>query len=445
MKNLVRLLVASLLMTAFAGVVFAVSAWPTSTSGVEIGSNVRAVYPAIEPSGLAWHSGRQQLLLVGDEGQLMAFNRDGSNVTLWNVGGDLEDVTVVDPSSNYVYLADEDGKIVKYNLATSSVAQSWSITSLMPEINGAGMEGLTYADGYFYAGYQLNGKIYVLDLSGSSVVKVGELAGLSGSGYTDLSGLHYRDGYLYALYSSTLAIMKTDGTVMVTYAVPGSDQEGLALGEDSNGDGDADMYIAQDSSGTIYDYDNFPIYGWTAPVVTDPDSDGDGVPASSDCNDNDASVSSLQTYYVDSDGDGLGSQTAVLLCSATAPSGYATNSLDAIDTIYNPGIEVVGDKVDNDGDGKVDEVNTVAENGYHPYYSGMDPSVSSTGKIKTVWGLGYGDFGVRYVDGSNYRYSLSDTTSRTKSKVTLIPGTAYANITVGTTVYKVNLYTGQAL
>jgi uncharacterized protein (TIGR02145 family) len=42
-------------------------------------------------------------------------------------------------------------------------------------------------------------------------------------------------------------------------------------------------------------------------------------------------VNPLTTYYIDSDGDGFGAGTPVLLCSPTPPAGYATNNLDCND------------------------------------------------------------------------------------------------------------------
>lgn len=454
MKVLSKVLFAVLLFSSVSAPVSAaitLTAWPT-TSTVEIGSGARTASVGVEPSGLAWHSGLNKLLMVGDEGQLLSMNADGSSVTLYQVGGDLEDVTVVDPASNFVYLANEDGTIIKYDLSTRTVAQTWDINGLMPELNGAGMEGLTYAEGYFYAGYQYNGKVYVLDLSGTSVVKVKEFAGLSGSGYTDLSGLHYRDGYLYALYSSVMAVMDMNGEVKATYSVPGSDQEGLAFGADSNNDGDADMFIAEDSTGKVYAYDNFPIYGWAAstpepeptPTPVDPDSDGDGVVASSDCNDSDSSVSALKTYYVDADADGVGSSTSAQLCSATAPTGYATSSTDVYDTIPNAGVEVSNDKVDNDGDGLVDEHNTVALNGRHPYFGALDANTSASGKIIGYWGLRNGEIGVRYADWSVYRYQAFTKRTNTLTKVKLVSGTGYLTVTLSGKTVTLNGYTGVA-
>jgi hypothetical protein len=63
-----------------------------------------------------------------------------------------------------------------------------------------------------------------------------------------------------------------------------------------------------------------------------------------DCNDNDVSVHSPQTYYRDADGDGFGDpNNATSICSSTPPAGYVTNNSDCDDTrlLY----------ADQDGDG----------------------------------------------------------------------------------------------
>ncbi|MEK9159609.1 MAG: hypothetical protein AAB383_02660 [Patescibacteria group bacterium] len=449
MNTLSRITVSLLVLAGLAGSAVAATTilgWPT-TSTVEIGSGARALYSALEPSGLVWHSGRNQLMLVGDEGQVIAMDDDGSNASLWTVSGDLEDITVVDPTSNYVYLADEDGSIKKYNLSTRAVTQTWSVTTWMPELTcpsgsgTCGMEALTYADGYFYAGYQYNGKIFKLDLSGTTAVKKAEYTGYSASS-TDISGLTYKDGYLYALYSDTLVIMDLSGNIKTAYNVPNSDQEGVAIGEDSNDDGDANIFIGEDGSKKIYSYDNFPIYGWTAPVVvTDPDTDGDGVVDSLDCSDSDASVHTMATFYTDADSDGLGSDAAASFCAVSAPAGYSSNSNDSNDSIPNAGVEISEDGVDNDGDGKTDEANLGSE-GLHPYYGALNANVNSVGKITGFWGLQYGQVGVRYADGSVYRYRPFSVSTRTVATVKAIYGTAYFTVTLnGSTVY-MNGYTG---
>ncbi len=440
------LFLVSLAPTALAALT--IQSWPASTSGVDISGDLKQLVGLIEPSGLTWHSGRQQLLVVGDEGQLAALNRDGSTVTLWYPGGDLEDVTVVDPSTSVVYLANEDGSIYSYDLSTKKVVQSWDVSALFPEIVGAGMEGLTYAEGYFYAGYQKDGKVYKLDLSQSTVKVVSTFAALSGSGYTDLAALHFSNGYLYGVYDAgdLLFQMDLEGTVKNVYSLPGQDQEGFAIGEDTNADGDADAYVAQDSGG-IMDYDGFalPVAPTLIPVPTVTDNDKDGSPVESDCTDNDASVSSLKTYYVDADKDGLGSQSSSSLCSATAPYAYSLNNSDTNDTIPNAGVEISGDGKDNDGDGLVDEVNTLASNGVHPYYGTLDVNTSATKKIVSFTGIKNGHVLVRYADNSIYDYSALNVTTKTAAGVSLKKGTAYLVVKVGRATVTLNGYTGAVL
>jgi hypothetical protein len=455
MKKLSNLALALVLLMSTTALAFAATAWP-STDYTEIGDSVRALYPAVEPSGLAWDSSLNKLLMVGNEGHLFALNPDGSDAKMVTVSGDLEGVV---PVGDYIYVADENGRFLKlqvnFDEGTVSILQTWDTTPWMKEVTcpggfgACGAEALTYADGYFYAGYQYNGKIYKFDLSGSTPVKVGELAGLSTYGYWDISDLSYRDGYLYALYTSKLAIMDMEGNVQVIYDVPGVDNEGIALGNDSNGDGDANMFLAEDNAGDtghIYSHDNFPVYGWTAPVEeTDPDVDGDGVLASLDCNDSDASVSSVQTYYVDADLDGEGSSSTAAFCSSTAPAGYADDGDDYNDSIPSNGVEHGKNGVDDDGDGTIDEVNLLATNGMHPYYSTLDAGLSSTGYIKKVWGLTRGAFGVSFADGSRYRYYVVSSKTTEVSTVTLIPDTAYVQVTTGEITYTVNAYTGEIL
>jgi hypothetical protein len=87
---------------------------------------------------------------------------------------------------------------------------------------------------------------------------------------------------------------------------------------------------------------------WSAscPTVYYEDSDADGlgdllstttscvtptgyVTNSDDCDDTDNAIGAAQTFYLDSDGDGLGSSTSTLSC--TQPVGYVTNNTDCDD------------------------------------------------------------------------------------------------------------------
>ncbi len=86
------------------------------------------------------------------------------------------------------------------------------------------------------------------------------------------------------------------------------------------------------------------------------DYDNDGVTTASDCDDDDATISALQTYYVDADSDGLGDSTSsVSVCQLTAPTGYVSDSTDTSDTVAT-----VDTTTDTDGDGLTDYSETNA-------------------------------------------------------------------------------------
>ncbi len=169
-----------------------------------------------------------------------------------------------------------------------------------------------------------------------------------------------------------------------------------------------------------------------------------------DCNDSDDTVSANQTYFADTDADTLGDpDVSTSVCSATPPEGYVTNTNDTNDTIPNNGVEIDGDEIDNDGDGEVDEVNTLAENGAHPYYSTLDAddaTVAATA-IATVTAKKRGDIKVTYADHSVYRYDLFDVDDGKKVEFSIYEDTAYALVLhpKGKNIALVNLLTGEVL
>lgn len=184
--------------------------------------------------------------------------------------------------------------------------------------------------------------------------------------------------------------------------------------------------------------------------TNDSDYDNDGTATGSDCNDSDASLSANVTYYRDADGDGLGDAAVTTsMCSNSAPSGYVSNSSDTNDsgtTTTTSSIEISGNGVDDDGDGIVDEYNTVAENGYHPTYSGLDPASSSTytSTVRSVTGSTYGVILVKYVDNSIYAYTVLSTSSSRTLYVKSWRSTGYIFVyNYSTWEYAwVNVYTG---
>ena len=68
-------------------------------------------------------------------------------------------------------------------------------------------------------------------------------------------------------------------------------------------------------------------------IDNDGDGYGDNCTLGPDCNDNDATIHALVTYYRDADGDGFGNaDNASQVCSLTPPAGYVANSTDVDDT-----------------------------------------------------------------------------------------------------------------
>jgi hypothetical protein len=95
-----------------------------------------------------------------------------------------------------------------------------------------------------------------------------------------------------------------------------------------------------------------------------------------DCNDSDRTVSVNQNYYLDADGDGLGFGSAMSFCASVPPSGYVSNNLDTYPNDYdndgvatsldcddrNPAISsgLIPYYLDEDGDGLGSDISILA-------------------------------------------------------------------------------------
>lgn len=244
--------------------------WP-GDSGVEIGDvgGVGGLPSGYEPSGAVWHTGLEVLLVVGDGGQVSEMDADGSNVTTWSPGGDLEGITVADPDSDLVYLGRErPDAVLEFDLTTGTLTgNAWDLTPWLTGPENQGLEALTYVDGLFYAGLQADGNIYVFRLLHLGVVEHVETIASPGS-RTDISGLHYDADteILYAVYDSfdVIVEMQADGTFVREYDLLGDDQEGIALVPDCLMD-EATVFIAEDSQ-EVWRYQGYPVVCIAAPV-----------------------------------------------------------------------------------------------------------------------------------------------------------------------------------
>jgi len=300
----------------------AIDAWPAG-SGTTI-----ATYS--DASGLSWHEARQSLFVVQNTGTLQELDANGALKDSWSVAGDLEGITLAE-SDRYLYIGIEyPEEIVEFDLqAEALTGKSWNLHSVMNGTASQGLEGLAYRDGYFLAGHQGNGKIYVfnVNLNVSGDVSYVETITPHASYSSDISGLEYNadTGMVYVEYDSYDALleMNSNSEISEHYSLPGTAQEGFTLVPNCLAR-TAIAYIANDDTGVITKHTGYP--------VTCLDADGDGVQYTSDCNDYDVSISANQTYYRDIDGDGLGdANTTTSVCSFTAPEGYVSNSNDPAD------------------------------------------------------------------------------------------------------------------
>lgn len=375
--------------------VFAASAWPAST-GTDIGLvSLASTVPTFDSSGLVYDSASGKLVGIGDDGDIVTMNTDGSGVSSWKISGDPEDVTIADPAAGMLYVSDENaGTISAFDLVSGTLTgATWSVSGYLTTATKQGIEATTFvpngyhpyanstSGGLFYVGSQYNGDVAVLDIDTSTSGSVTYVDTIS-TGRSDLSGLNWNNEtqILYAIYDGydILAEFTADGAPGAEYSMTsGLGQEGITVIPDC-ALGTADVYIADDGAPNVWQYTDYVI-------ATD-------------------------TLYADDDGDGLGDPASTLLvCVGGASTGYVSNSDDTNDTIPNAGIEIGADGKDNDGDGTIDEYNTVASNGVHPYYSTLSASDTSAYGA-TITSLKIiqksGTLLVTYSDASVYAYSV---------------------------------------
>lgn len=414
---------------------FAASSWPAS-AGTDIGTVALAgVLPAFDASGAVYHAGLGKLVLVGDDGDIVTMKTDGSSLSSWKVSGDPEDITIADTSSNIIYFSDENaGTVSAFDLSAGALTGAvWNVSSLITTATRQGIEAMTFvpngyhpyaastSGGLFYVGSQYTGEIAVLDINTSASGTVSLVATIA-TGHTDLAGLNWNSDtrLLYATYDGhdLMAEFQADGTPGTEYSMPtGIDQEGITVLPDCLL-GTADVYVADDGGPNVWKHTGNPI--------------------------------ATETVYADLDGDGLGDPTnSGLVCVGGSRAGYVANANDTNDYIPNAGIEIARDGKDNDGDGVIDEYNTIASNGAHPYYSTLsakDTSAYGTTIASLRMNRSQGTILVEFSDASIYEYAVWSGTSltlRPALNVFSVKGSAYAMVSYNTSLWRIyNLYTG---
>lgn len=222
--------------------------------GTQIGAQLPAGF---EPSGVAWHPRLQRLFVASDDGRLARLSADGTDATVWTVGGDLEGVCIADPATDFIYLGDENPDAIKEFRITpgkEELTRTFLLTDYMQSSDpNQGLEGVAFVPdpespegGAFCAGLQQDGRIFRFELSIRTSETETEVTplGVFATGRGDLADLHFHadNGVLYALYdaANVLRAMTPAGELVVEWTgIPGNDQEGFCIVE-------GDAYIAED-------------------------------------------------------------------------------------------------------------------------------------------------------------------------------------------------------
>lgn len=107
-------------------------------------------------------------------------------------------------------------------------------------------------------------------------------------------------------------------------------------------------------------------------------------------------------------------------------------------------LEYLYDGIDNDGDGIVDEFNTIEENGDNPDYVSFDPNNTAEvaeNIVRTAGGLN-GEILVYFSDGTAFRYKIFDVETTRFTQVRPLDGTANIYVSLGAYRAVVVAYTG---
>src|SRR3989339_411984 len=391
MKKSLILAIFVTILLATPSLVFSI-VWPGT--GITTANTITMPSP-YEPSGVAWNEVSQKLFAVSDptsdgQNRITMMDADGSNKVTWKSSGDFEALAITDPASNYLYVATENRPTIKEFDVTSPVnaprfTKTWDLFPWLGDLGNSGIEGMAYIphgfhpyndipnlESYvvFYVGVQRkldinhatpdvkdDGLIYAFALNkevATDVIFLGymkldySITPVQKMPYQNISDMYFskETGTLFVLYDDSwnptgtqnvscnyLFEISPDGRyenaqIVNTYTgLPGSGREGIVI-KTTPMSSTAEVVIAHDDSPTLTRHFNFPV----TLLVTNPDSDGDGTPDSSDCAPHDAGVASVNTFYIDSDRDGLGSTNTQSMCAVSAPQGYATNADDCDDT-----------------------------------------------------------------------------------------------------------------
>lgn len=219
-----------------------------------------------EASGIAWHPALRRHFVVGDRGTLAELEPSGTVVATHRVKGNLEDVTVHGPSGRLVLLAEKKGELVVWDPASATETARFgldvaAILGRETADRNQGFEGIVFrpeagrpGGGVFHLVHQRKparlvslafeptGKGRVLDAADV-------LAGHALKPHEDLTAVAWSEPLARLLViadsAERLLIVSTDGAVEAELALPGAQQEGLAL------DAEGTLWLADERLGLL--------------------------------------------------------------------------------------------------------------------------------------------------------------------------------------------------
>lgn len=276
-------------------------------------------------------------------GHFSSFQLNFGGVTVSNGGGDDIYVVKYDAMGTAVWAqkAGGPGYDYGYDVTVDGSGNVYLTGNFQSTVISFGVVTLTNSSGfadYYIAKYNDAGELVWAENGDASDYAFGRGCGADASGVLYVTGL---------FGNSTLQL----GNLTLTTASGATDMF-LARYGNSN----CNTVFYQDADNDSYGNASVTATGCTAPsgYVSD----------STDCNDNDPSITGPTTWFLDADNDGYGQPEINLLTACLQPPGYVDNNTDCNDSLasVNPGaLEIPNNGIDDDCDGLVDEVATATE------------------------------------------------------------------------------------